>query len=458
MIGARNSTILNEILAIFQDGPKPVHYIWRCDFLIRGQSYSPISVYHIEILRDYSSAYAEDIEISVQMLPSVYLDQVYPNRSNITATLYQIPLQENGKEDWTAPRVAEVYRAYVKGGKDVKLNTAMETGTSADLDHTGTIEVRFQLCSRALEQIRVYDAGGNYRDATPGQVLRSIFDLVKEKIRVDNAQVIDGVDMVAPDNRNKRTCISVPHGKSLIEIPRYLQDRLGGIYNADICFFLQGSHWYVWPRYGLAREEKEKRVLTIFDIPANQFPGAERTYRVTSGQVVMVSTGLSSNSDNSEVMDLNLGNGIRFTDASAVLDGMVHVEGNKAIARRGVSSSEFLDSRRDSGMDFAPMAKERISANPFAMASKLAARKGMTMSLTWENANPFLLYPGMPVRVYSLRDQTLEERRGVLTYSQYFIAPKSNTIHDGQQVCVAALGVFLSRETVANAMPDLPTA
>lgn len=453
---ARSSTIMNEIRSIFFDGAKPVHFVWKCDFMVDGVRRSPMRTFNIEILRDYSADYAEDIEVEIQVAPSQYAEYIYPNRNNLSVTLYQIPLNEDGTENWEQPRVAEVYRGYLPTAKDLKMNSTREQGVGEDLDLNGAITLKIQLASKALEQIRLHGIGGIYRRVSPGQLLRTLFDSASSRIRVDNSQVIEGVDMVPPDNQIKRDPIVIPHGQMLINAPRYLQDNCGGVYNSDIHFFLQGNHWYIWPKYGTQRVEKTKRVLTIFDIPANQFPGAERTYRETDGQVIIVSTGKSHNHDNGETLDLNLGNGVRFTDPMAILEGMVHAEGGKAVARRGFSNSEFVDTVRKTGMNFAPVALERITANAFKMASKLAPRKGLTMSFTWENANPFLLYPGMPVKVYTLRDNELEERTGVLSYSQYFISPKAKTLRDSQQVCVAALAVFLSRETVASSVPDIP--
>lgn len=453
----RNSTILNEIKSIFTDGPKAVHFIWRCDFLVNGVRHEPMRTFNIEILRDYSQDYAEDIEVELQVAPSQYVDYIYPNRDNLTVTLYQIPLNEDGTENWTTPRVAEVYRGYVKGGRDLKLNPRFEMGNSQDMDMNGPVIIKVQLAARALEQIRLYGITGTYRSVSPGQLLRIIFDTASKRIRVDNSQVIEGVDMVDWDNKKPRDFIVIPPNKGLIDAPRFLQDKEGGIYNSDIHFFLQGNHWYIWPKYGTARKEKSRRVLTIFDIPANQFPGVERTYRETPGQVIIISTGQSENVDNGEALDLNLGNGIRFTDPATLLDGMIHTEGGKAIARRGFANHEFIDDVRKSGLNFAPMSQERLTSNVCKMASRLAPRKGFVMQFTWENANPFLLHPGMAVKVYTLRNNELEERTGVLSFSQYFISPKAKTLRDSQQVCVAALSVFLSRDTVKDSLPDIPT-
>ena len=453
----RLSPVMEEIKAIFTDGPKNVNWVWKCDFLTMGTKHDPMRTFNIDINRNYSENYADDIDIEIQMAPSQYLDYVYPNRQNLTVTLYQIPLNEDGTEDWTTTRYAQTYRGYVKGAKDIKLTPDREQGTSQDLDQGGPIVVPFQLSSKALEQLRLKIEGGNFRGKVPGMVLKAMFDNSAASMKVDGARVIDGVDMVPPDNLNTRDVMMVPHGKMLIELPSLFQEKLGGVYNSGIGFYLQDDHWYIWPKYATNRQEKAKQVLTIFDVPSNQFPGVERTYRETAGQVIMISTGKSSNHDDSETLDLNLGNGIRFTDANAMLDGYIHVEGNKAIARRGVASSEFVDAARDTGINFAPLAKDGITSNPFKMASRLAPRKGMVMQFTWENANPFLLYPGMQVKVFTPRDGKLEERTGVLSAAQYLISPKGKTNKNSQQVCVGHLAVFVSRATSVDKLPDIPT-
>jgi len=453
----RKSTVLEEIHAIFQDGSKPVHYVWKCTLEVNGEVIEPHRTFNIDIHRHYGEDYAEQIMAELQIAPSQYVDKIYPNRQNITATLYQIPLNEDGSENWDEKRYLQIYRGMIKGGKDMKLNPGREQGTSEDLDMGGHVVVEFQLVSRALEQLRLKLPGGIYRDTTAGRVLKSIFDQERTRIKVDSIEAITGVDMVPPDNKVTREHIVVDHGLQLIQLPRFLQDSCGGVYNADIGFFLQGDKWYIWPKYGLERKEREKKVLTIFDVPANQFPGVERTYRETLGQVIVLCTGKSSNSDVSEVLDLNQGNGIRFTDAMQMLDGIVKMDNGVPIARRGASASEFVDSVRETGLNFAPIAAERITSNAMQMASRLAPRKGMTMQLEWENANPFVIYPGMPVIMYTPRNGVLEERKGVVADAQFFIAPRAKTAKNSQQACVGHLAVFVSRATTEDQLPDIPT-
>jgi hypothetical protein len=452
----RRLTTIEEINAIFTDGSKPVHFVWRCTIEVNGETIDPHRTLNIDINRHYTMNFAEEIMVELQVAPSQYVDKIYPNRQNITVTLYQIPLNEDGSENWDEKRYLQIYRGMIKGGKDLKLNPNREQGNSEDLDMGGHVVVEFQLVSRALEQLRLRLPGGPYRNTTAGRVLKSIFDQERQRIKVDSIEAITGVDMVPPDNTVIREHVVVDHGLQLIELPSFLQNRAGGIYNADIAFFLQGDKIYIWPKYGLDRKERDKQVLTIFDIPANQFPGVERTYRETLGQVIILTTGNSSNTDVSEALDLNQGNGIRFTDAMSVLNGMIEMVDGKPIARRGASASEFVDEVRQTGLNFAPIAKERITSNAMKMASKLAPRKGMTMQLTWENANPFLVYPGMPVRIYTPRDGVLEERKGVLADAQFFIAPKAKTAKNSQQACVGHLAVFVSRATVEDQLPDIP--
>lgn len=452
----RRSTLMEEVRAIFDDGSKPVHFLWKCEITAGGEKIEPFRTLNLDIGRHYTLNFAEDISVELQVRPSEYVDKIYPNRQNITVTLYQIPLNEDGTENWNEPRYLEIYRGNIKGAKDPKLNNPREIGTSEDMDLQGPVVVEFQLVSRALEQLRLQIPGGNYRQTTPGRVLRSIMDQLRTKIKVDNIEAIVGTDMTPPDNNVVREHVIVPP-LPIIKLPLYMQEKAGGVYNAGISFFLQGDKWYVFPPYGIdAPAERDKRILTIFVVPPNQFPGVERTYRETIGQVIVLSTGGSSNSDMSEALDLNSGNGIRFSDAMSMLDGFVKTEDGMPVARRGVSASEFIDGTRDTGINFAPVATERITSNAMKMASKLAPRKGMPMQIVWENANPFTVYPGMQCRVYVARDGILEERKGRLVDAQFLIAPKSKTARDSQQACVGHLAVFVSRATEVDRLPDIP--
>jgi hypothetical protein len=210
--------------------------------------------------------------------------------------------------------------------------------------------------------------------------------------------------------------------------------------------FFQSGIFYIFPKYYLGDRPGDKKVLTIFNLPPNQFPGAERTYRITDYQVMVISTGQSQRTDMTSSIELNEGNGIRFTNADAVLEGMVVGSGNKSVMRRGFANSEFLSSETGRDVNFAPVSLRRITANPFAEVSRLAASKGFIEQFVWENADPNQLYPGMPVRIISQEKNNLIEREGSLVGAEYHLGPKTADLRNSHMTCTGGLAVYANKK------------
>lgn len=442
----RESTLQLEINAITAAGQNPVFYYWDCDILIGNAVYEPFKVLHIDFGRQYFENYMDNIVLEVQLQASVWTKQLYPSRDNLLISLYRRPLLEDGSED-TGRRVAvQTYRAYPTASNDPTMSPVQNLPDSEELLDLGNlITLSFQLLPRGAEQLRLEATGGLFHRQVPGNLLRDLITLKSRNVQLDDENRIRNVDMVEPDNKQIRPVVDIPHRTPVMKLPELIQEELGGVYNAGMEFFLQDDTLYIYPRYGINRFGSGKRTLTVIVVPEASYPGAERTYRETTGQVILMSTGGTNNQDISEAAILNQGNGVSFTHADQLLDGALVTKDGLTVARRGVSSAEYVGEQRKSGLNYAALSERRITSNIFRENSRLAANLGMVYNLTWENCDPTLLYPGMPARIYYLKDGEVKERRGLLSSAHYYVQPDGPTGTFRRHLCSGYLSLFLSK-------------
>ncbi|MCB1712698.1 MAG: hypothetical protein KDH96_09565, partial [Candidatus Riesia sp.] len=134
----------------------------------------------------------------------------------------------------------------------------------------------------------------------------------------------------------------------------------------------------------------------------------------TPNQVLLLATGESKHIELSESQQLNKGNGIIFMDATKAFEEWGVVEDNKFIVDKSKNVTQATIAKREDGNDFLRQTDTKFTSNPLFEYSKLASRFGDVIQHTWENANPDLLYPGMPVRNMYISNNQAKELYGVL--------------------------------------------
>ena len=159
----------------------------------------------------------------------------------------------------------------------------------------------------------------------------------------------------------------------------------------------------------------------------------------------MLATGEVKLKDDSEEQQLNLGNGVRFADANNFMTGFVDTVDNKAVASRGSNNSEFISVPRLNGNNNVQMSSNPITANPFMEYSKLARRQGNMITLAWENSQPSLIYPGMPVKIMYMDDDDIVTVYGILLKAHSFVQTKGQGMTDNRHLIQTSMSIFIKR-------------
>ena len=440
-----NTPIQDEIDAIIRKGTNPVNSQWRCVVETPDEYVEPLKFFSIDIDRRYDEHFADYVLVDMVLPLGAFNHRIMPFKDDLHLRIARYPLPEQG-EEIDEEIMNRRYRAIINFDSiDILASTNVPANTEQGGDLGDMIRVEFQLVDVALEQVRIHEVGGIYRDTKPGDVVRYILTALSKQLKLPSEDKIRGVDMVKADNQHIYSHVIIPHGMRPMDVPAYVQENWGGIYNAGIGCYLQEGLWYLWPEFNVQRFNKEKKTLTVYNIPPNRYRGIERTWRTTDYQVIIIATGESKHLDRSYHQQLNKGNAVRFTAGDRVWDGFGLTQNNKHYVNRPQNNTEHEPIEKKN-YHVAPVSAVRISNNSFWQSSVVARRQGSFLTTTWENSEPEMIYPGMPVKFIYMDDNEVKEREGVVIRVHHYIHDDRKGPVAGRHICNSALTLFIKNE------------
>lgn len=447
-----NTNIVEEVEEIIDSGGKPVHFQYNLAFVVHGELTPTSRIEEIMYVRDYTKHLGDVVVARVVLDRGVLYRHLNPLSGDLYAVVERVPILENSPdtEDVRGERSISLYRAILEPEPDQNLEGNLPGVTSPTAqEKLGLRKRQLQLIPLGVDKARRQRIGSNVANATPGDVLRGILTHAVSLHNVDDEYRIKGVDMVPPDNTKVREVNLIPPWVPVGKLHRYAQERLGGVYQTGIASYIQGDRWYIFPPYHTGRFEDEKRTLTLVNLPPNKAPGIERTYRVKDGAVMVLLTAETEEMDLSDIEMLNEGNGVMYLDANKVMDGFIKTEGNKSVSDATENMRSYAAVTRHKGDDYNVFSNDRISDNDCVEASKLTARNGRYFKAAWQNSDPDVLYPGMPVKLLTMYGEELEvvqEWYGVLVGVTHTARLKGQGLGGNQHYSSSELTLFLKRQ------------
>lgn len=437
-----------EITRILNSLDTNVHFYWSAKVTTAEGTISPLQLISIDIDRDFVNNYADNVIVRLVFGQGTYAHRIAPFKNDLKITLTRIALGAKGAADLkVGSDVEETFRATlidVRQEKTSIQHSAMGDQFSGDM--LGIRYVDFQLQDLCLEQVRIYSLGSSFRNAVPGDVLKGILTRASQDIKVDAVSAIKGVEMIEYSNKEVFDHVIIPHGTPLTKIPDYIQNEAGGIYSTGLGFYLFKGWWYVWPLYDLMRHDKTAESVTVMLLPPNFLNGSERTYRITAKQVIILATGEAIHVDTSEGQLYNEGNAIRYADPRKLISGFGEVENNKVVANRANNNSEYLGVDKKTGFVNAKLSDRRATRNSYRESSKLAIRNGSLMMLTWQNSNPDLIKPNVPINVMYVDNGLPVSLKATLMGVQTQVRGLNPGVTNNQYQTITVLKLFVERE------------
>ena len=412
--------LFQEIKQIIDEGPKPVNYFYKFKIHAGDKEFETIKVVDLDFKKDYHNGYADEITVKAVIPLGLWAKVIYPVLHILDITVIKTPIKE--VSDSTQPDediVAERFTAVPIGDYPVVSGKNIDNMSIQALDLQNIFTIEFQLIDKSIEKLRMVTFGGIFRRATPEDVIKGVLAKESGKIKTINGAAIKTVDMVPANNEEKREHFLIPHGTRIIDIPKYVQERCGGVYTCGINCYYQSKGWFVYPLYNVQRYNQAPKKMTIMKVPKQRYTGIERTYREDGNILYVIGTSDSNFDDSSYVNTLNQGDGLRFADSRRFLRDIVEKKDNKAIIERDKVNHEFVFSKKSDRPDNkrnqnVHLSSENINSNPFMQWSKLAYTNGSNYEFDWENSDPNILIPGMMVRILYMNKLEMKELNGVL--------------------------------------------
>jgi hypothetical protein len=381
-----------------------------------------VYVKDLAVFRDYEDNFADVIEVSLMFPMGTFMYDVYDNLENIEITLKELT------QFYEEPKARTETKPYVKTTRYKAIylkdkNTAIPNTRSMsrdDLNQRLPVVVMFQLIEKSAEALRIKTVGGSFTSGKTGvtaeQFLRTTFSQESNKILIDNQPPIDVFDIAKFDNTEVVKQLLIPSHTRLIELPDYLQEKLGGIYNDGLSCYVQTV---------MKKPGEYKNTLAIFNLynPDSPGPADSVIYCLNdsaksssyvggihdkSGKGVhLLAHRLSGIEDDKTTRALNRGTGFRVTDASKIMEAPVTYKAGGAVFDRNQTATEVIGKDRTDGGNFA--INKGIGHNNLVLTTDVFKRGSVTVTVQVSNVDHTLLAPGKKYEVHYLTNEVLSD-------------------------------------------------
>lgn len=418
--GIVNTTPLwEDILSVVGSSDKKRNLHVSAIFHTEKEDFPVMKVLLVENKRDYYKSTGEYGAISVYMSMGDYIYRLIPFRDHLEISLKTTCMDDSGKSHKDNPPTVVRYKALINFNiNPFPSSENISNRSIADLNLLPPVTATLELQDRCEELLRLKTLDGSFSNKTTEQILKGAWLHEANKVKVDGKDIVQILQIDPPDNSAVYGNLVIPNGTLLRDIPGFLQEKGKGVYTGGIGSFFQRYNnkpgWFVYPLYKKERFDQDRFKLVIYAVPEGKMPGMNRTYRTEGKITYIAATGEKKMADTSKNTDLNHGTGFRMPDAEAFMLKPVEIgpDGIKANRRRLVH--EVSHRERKDQINSANM--QSSSANSFKQYSDVLSREFSAVAVTWENSNPDLLYPGMPVKyVYMDRGEYIESKGTLVT-------------------------------------------
>lgn len=450
-----------DIQEVLTADKKTTRFEYRAQIHTESDDINVIKFISKDTVSDYHNNIGEYIYAIMKVPLGDYIKRIYPFRTNLEVSIKRIDLEKDTADG--AVKIAKITTDRYKAVFLLKENppvsgTELERVDYQSLNTMDSVDLKLQLVDRSLEPLRVKQVSGTFQNVTQKQVIHALLAGESQQVLIDGKPAIDGIDIIDPDNETTISNVVIPAGTIVTTIPTLLQEKMKGVYSGGIGTFLQtykGKRlWFVYPLYNTERFNTGKDQAIFYSLPKERMPSLDKTYRVDGTIVSILTTGDSKYQDSGEVDNMNSGIGFRVANAGSFMKKPVQITEDGPVASRLQVNNEVIVRERKDGVQYAPVSSKMISANPFVECSSVLAKEVSRIDLSWENADPDLIYPGMPCRFTYLRLGEQITLEGTVVYKQSSVHLAGKDINSANYVtnCVVTLLCKIN-----NTLPVVPT-
>lgn len=450
----RDTTTYEELIRMTEVPAMAVSWAFEAKILVDGESVGVSNVLHVNNIGNYGERYYGDHLLTVQVDPLAY-KAMNNNPNKIKVELVRAQMSVDGLEYTEVKRFTLKYNAFLTDAKNSSIlsKNGWNTVNGDNVEQlSNLIPVTLHLIEPIVAEMRFAETGGVFKNVTLEEVLKIVLgyglgpEPIKPLLEDLTYTGIRGVDVIPPDNQRRYKHIVIPVGSRLVNIPKYLQETYG-IYNTGLGWHIEKQRCFVYPLLRNVDYDKRHKVLTILNVPTKEIPVMERTFMLRDSQVYVFSTGETKHYDRVEHVQNNIGNGIRFSRASDLVDFMEDTTVNKSIWDVNKTVKAMLVDKRPDEKQNVRFVDNRITDNPYKYLSKLSSGLGTTVEINWDYADPLLLYPGMQVKLLYMDEGEVKSLDGVLIGVSSVAAPPNDSMLNRQFIYHCTLTIHLKRLT-----------
>ncbi|AEH03530.1 virion structural protein [Pseudomonas phage PhiPA3] len=411
--------LMREVNNVIQSGDGHYNFRMEIKILANKKWITPVRLDHYRLVRDYSSGQVgDDRTVEFLMNYGDFAYDILPYRDNLIVEYTEVPLREvNSARDWDKRSTTKRYRGILNmsGQSNPALSSKNSLLQSREaLNQISMIPIQMQLVDELTYRVMMASYGNTFVNMTTKDMVIASHHEVFAALGGTDDQRLLGWDIADGWNPDVHYQIGLPDGIRLADIPRFLQNDEGGIYPTGMGRYIQNQIFYMYPLFDTTRFNKKTRVLNLINIPSDRYEGAEKTYKSTDRHVTVIATGNASSLDDGLATVLQQGNGVRFGNANNLLTDQAVTKDNKMLMDRASNLYEVNIGNLQTGFNNTRWANERVTANPYKQYSIMAQRQGQQLDLEWVNGNPDELYPGMPVKFFTISGDTVKIYHGTL--------------------------------------------
>lgn len=368
-----------------------------------------ITVVDFTGIGDYTnvSGHSEVIKITCRYQPGLYQNRIAKYADQLEMEVYEIVgLQQTSRRYRCIPRMT--------GDSNVQGNSTTDIMPEV-FDTENMIDVEFQLIPIDYDILINVPISNNYLVCDVWTALHNtLVEYYEENEMLKNTGE-KKVQIEFPlDNDEVYPQVSIRQGLRLKDLVDYLQQNYG-VYCTGAGMFFRNKVWYVYTPYRTEGYEQAAHVLDIIRVPQDIIPALEHTYYRNETTTTVISTGPAGFKDYTNVDQQIEGTGKQLISSEAVAGeaGSYYNNGRNVLTREDTLTEYRLAERRDNNDKV--LVNPKPTNNVCHQMSQSVTTNGVTLTLSWDNANPDVLIPGMPVRYYYLdKTQVLKIAEGRL--------------------------------------------
>ena len=394
-----------EMMSVALADPDVIRDVWYTATILIGHTSYPIKLLEsVHILRDFNSKTSDIIKIVFNMHAGEYIEDIKPNKDKLRIRL---------KHNLPGPTAIDDYKLIISL-EDKNISADAIKGNKDSLNNA-LLTIHAECVDEAVLFLKQQNKGIIIKDGTVETAIARTLDAGITKVTGKFGIGKKPISIIKPDNNRVYKSIVIPATMKVMNVPIYLQEKLGGVYNGSINTYVYRYNnklrAYVFPLYRPNLLKSTGNKLIIISATSLITGAGEATYSVDSNGDVRILVLQKEKLDDDNTEMLGKGGSIKGIDANTVRGRPV------SISKDGVElkvKSMYRDMKDSLSDDLSDIINVAPTDNFYEPRSKILKNKIVKTTVEWNLSNVSLLYPYMPVIFLEEQNNKPVMREGVL--------------------------------------------